>query len=177
MRIVCVESSSTSACGTYTWGETEDYIINITAAPACSGTPTGGSTASSQNPICPGQSATMSVTGGTTATGLTYQWQSSPDGAAWSNIAGATSSTYVATPSTSTYYRRVTTCTSSGLSANSASLQEVVTLTSACYCTSAATSTSDMDITNFTFSTINNTTPRNSLVGNSRYCNRYSRYV
>lgn len=54
MRIVCVESSSTSSCGTYTWGETEDYIINITAAPACSGTPTGGSTASSQNPICPG---------------------------------------------------------------------------------------------------------------------------
>lgn len=79
MRVVCVESSSTSDCGTYTWGETEDYNINITAAAACAGTPTGGTTVSSINPICPGGSTVLSVTGSSIATGLTYQWQSSVD--------------------------------------------------------------------------------------------------
>ncbi len=29
MRLVLVESSSTSPCGTYSWGETEDYLVNI----------------------------------------------------------------------------------------------------------------------------------------------------
>lgn len=36
MRIVIVESNaSPSPCGTYTWGETEDYMVNITAPPTC----------------------------------------------------------------------------------------------------------------------------------------------
>jgi large repetitive protein len=41
---------------------------------------------------------TVGVTGGTGIT--TYQWQSSPDGSTWTNIAGATSATY--TPSSTT---------------------------------------------------------------------------
>lgn len=36
MRIVIIESNQTpSPCGTYTWGETEDYMINISAPPTC----------------------------------------------------------------------------------------------------------------------------------------------
>ena len=37
MRVVNVETSTPSSitsCGTYSWGETEDYLINITAGPA-----------------------------------------------------------------------------------------------------------------------------------------------
>ncbi|MBC7382605.1 MAG: T9SS type A sorting domain-containing protein [Bacteroidia bacterium] len=34
MRIVYVEGTSAPACGTYTWGETEDYLINIVNGPA-----------------------------------------------------------------------------------------------------------------------------------------------
>ena len=44
--------------------------------------------------------ATQTVTNGTwsnTPTSYTYQWQSSSDGIAWSNISGATSSTYAPT--------------------------------------------------------------------------------
>ena len=34
MRVVYVESSVVNPTGTYTWGETEDYFVNITTAPA-----------------------------------------------------------------------------------------------------------------------------------------------
>ena len=36
MRVVIIESNAApSPCGTYTWGETEDYMVNITAPPTC----------------------------------------------------------------------------------------------------------------------------------------------
>jgi len=36
MRIVIIESNAApNPCGTYTWGETEDYMVNITAPPTC----------------------------------------------------------------------------------------------------------------------------------------------
>jgi hypothetical protein len=36
MRVVIIESNQTpSPCGTYNWGETEDYMINISAPPTC----------------------------------------------------------------------------------------------------------------------------------------------
>ncbi len=34
MRVVYVEGTAAPACGTYTWGETEDYMINIVNGPA-----------------------------------------------------------------------------------------------------------------------------------------------
>ncbi|MDP2385538.1 MAG: GEVED domain-containing protein [Bacteroidota bacterium] len=164
MRVVCVESSSSSSCGTYTWGETEDYIINITAAAGCAGTPTAGTAVSSVAGVCSGSTADLSATGGTVASGLTYQWQSSTDNSSWSNIVGATSQTYTATVTVSTYYRLVVTCTASGLSSNSSSVLVSVSFLY-CYCTSTATSTSDMDIGNVTFGTINNTSACGSLTG------------
>jgi large repetitive protein len=57
---------------------------------------------------------TVGVTGGTGIT--TYQWQSSPDGSSWTNIAGATSATY--TPSSTvagtTQYHVIITSTGTG---------------------------------------------------------------
>lgn len=38
MRVVTVQTTSASnvnSCGTYSWGETEDYLVNITPAPTC----------------------------------------------------------------------------------------------------------------------------------------------
>lgn len=120
MRVVCVESSSTSPCGTYTWGETEDYYVNITLAPPCAGMPTGGTVTSVPTADCSG--GVLSITGSTVASGFVYQWQSSPTGAApWTDIAGATGDTYT-TSAFGFYYRRVVLCTSSGLSDNSTSI-------------------------------------------------------
>lgn len=87
----------------------------------CSGTPTGGTANTSSATVC-GSSITLSLTGNSAGCGMTYQWQSSPNNSTWTNIAGATSPTLVQTPSSTTYYRCVLTCTNSGLTGNSSSV-------------------------------------------------------
>ncbi|HEX6915266.1 MAG TPA: right-handed parallel beta-helix repeat-containing protein [Chitinophagaceae bacterium] len=57
------------------------------------------------------------------ATGLTYQWQSSPDNATWSNVAGGTGMSLTTSQSASSWYRAIVTCTSAGLSDTSGSVQ------------------------------------------------------
>ncbi len=128
MRIGGVDSGPPTYCWTSSYGTFEDYTLNVIALPACLGTPAGGTAVTSVSPICVGYSANLSITGGATpASGLSYQWQSSPNNATWTNIGGATSTTYTASPTTSTWYRMVTTCSNSGLSASSISVQVVVT--------------------------------------------------
>ncbi len=77
MRVVNVESSVPAACGTYTWGETEDYAINIIQGTACVGTPTAGLLSTPSLNGCPGINSPISVVGYTAATGITLAWQSS----------------------------------------------------------------------------------------------------
>jgi hypothetical protein len=92
------------------------------APPVCSGTPTGGTTASTANPACNGTPFTLSVGGATSGvSGLSYQWQSSPDGITWTNIGVATATTYTTSMVTTTWFRRSITC--SGNSVNSSNLQ------------------------------------------------------
>ncbi len=51
-----------------------------------------------------GTSATFSVSATTPGTGLSYQWQSSPDGTNWTNVSGATSASYALSGITETGY-------------------------------------------------------------------------
>jgi hypothetical protein len=96
-------------------------VIICYCAP-CSGTPTAGAAFASVTASCAASYASLiSLVGATTSCGVTYQWQSSTDNNTWSNIAGATSSTYNATVTSSTYYTCVITCTSSGLTGSSSS--------------------------------------------------------
>jgi hypothetical protein len=90
----------------------------------CTAPPTPGTTVSSANPVCYNTSFTLSVSGSTVGSGLTYQWQSSPDGTTWTNIVGATSTTYSTAIAISTWFRRTITC--SGNSSNSNNLQVVI---------------------------------------------------
>jgi hypothetical protein len=112
------------------------------APPVCSGTPAGGSTAATGNPVCYNTSFTLSVTGSTSGvSGLTYQWQSSPDGSTWTNISGATATTYSTSIATSTWFRRAITC--SGNTSYSTGLQVVVqtpatTITPASVCVNSS---------------------------------------
>ncbi|XZF15169.1 T9SS type A sorting domain-containing protein [Chitinophagaceae bacterium MMS25-I14] len=88
----------------------------------CTGTPAAGTASASVSSICGSGTSVLSLSGATSGSGITYQWQSSPDNATWSNISGATNLTYnTPTLSATTYYRAVTTCTTSGLSATTAS--------------------------------------------------------
>ena len=139
----------------------------------CSGTPTPGAAASSSNYICTAGTVNLSLTGSSTTTGLTYQWQSSPAGAnTFTNLGTSSSSfAYTATVSASTDYRCIVTCTAGGGNATSTATTVVlgsipandavcnaVTLVldgpSNCGNTSCATATGDPA---FTSSTPNNT--------------------
>jgi hypothetical protein len=62
-------------------------ILNVQAATSISNNPVSQT-------LCVGSNATFTVTGAGSA--LTYQWQSSPDGVSYTNIAGATSASYTA---------------------------------------------------------------------------------
>jgi gliding motility-associated-like protein len=165
MRVVCIESHTSPACGTYSYGETEDYLINITAAPACNGAPAPGNTVASISSVCSGETFTLSLSGTLTNTGLTYQWQSSADGIGWMNIPGATSATCSTLQTADTYYHCIVSCTAGGLSGTSASILVSMNSFIDCFCPSYSESDLDKDITNVTLGTINNTSALVSLAG------------
>ncbi|MBC7411103.1 MAG: T9SS type A sorting domain-containing protein [Bacteroidia bacterium] len=80
LRVVLNESGLASACGTYTWGETEDYIINITPGVACTGSPTAGTLTAGNTTPCPSTATTVSLSGTTQAVGITTSWETSANG-------------------------------------------------------------------------------------------------
>ena len=100
------------------------YKWNPGAFSPCSGEPSPGITFSTANPACGSKPFTLSLQNN--SGGNTYQWQSSPNNSNFSNIAGATNATYTTSITTSTYYRALVRCTSSGLSAFSTPVQIVV---------------------------------------------------
>jgi uncharacterized repeat protein (TIGR01451 family) len=94
---------------------------SMTITSSCSGTPTAGSAIATTPSVFTGVLDTVTLTGAASGCGITNQWQSSPDNTTWSNISGATNSSYVFTAATSKYYRCAVTCVSAGLTGYSAS--------------------------------------------------------
>lgn len=186
MRVVNVETTNPSGItpvGTYGYGETEDYCIDITASTACSGTPNSGIATISSPTTCPNNSLTINTTGLSVAGGLIYQWQSSssPTGP-WSNIVGATTPNYTATAASTTYYQMVTTCTVSGLSATTSVASYSVVNPGPCICNnygaSSASNSFDEDIWNVTFGSLNNTSNCTVVApGPGSLLNRYSNFA
>ena len=135
----------------------DDIAITGDLAVPCISPPTAGTSAVTPASFCSNQSTLVStsITGGTVGLGQTYQWQSSPDGITWSDIAGAINSTYSQTISTPTYYRAIVTC--SGLN-DTTSVSMVDTSFQACYCQALYNEDCSVDyIANVTFGSINNT--------------------
>src|SRR5690606_2751536 len=81
----------------------------------CSGTVTAGTATASVTNACGGVAFDLSLTGSTLAGRITYQWQSSPQGAkTWTNIPPPTNMSYtVANQTVATDYRCIVTCTNS----------------------------------------------------------------
>ena len=150
--------SNSTSCGTSTYGQVEDYSINILPFVACSGTPTPGNTVSSVPTVCSGSNFRLTLQNFTSGSGVTYQWQSSPSGAAgsYTNIAGATAVFLTRTQTASSYYQAIVTCGAN--SATSTPIQVLLTPFTGCYCIPPASDcTQDDRIDNVTFgSTLNN---------------------
>jgi hypothetical protein len=179
MRVVVVETTfptTTNYANTaYSWGETEDYLINILAAPICSGTPTPGNTLASTTAMCLGGSTNLTLQNNTSGLGVTYQWQSSTDNSTWSDIALATVATYTATPTVNTYYRCNVAC--SGNTTASNSVQVTINPFTNCYNSNFASSTADEEISNVSVGSLNNSSDCSSLsAGAGSILNRYNNY-
>jgi len=153
------------------------FIGGITFIPgvACTGAPTAGVTAATANPVCPSVGTTLSLTGATMGTGLTYQWQSSSDGISYTNITGATSSSYIASQTVNTYYQCIVTC--SGSSSTSTPLLVTTNTFINCYCNSAASFTGDEEILGVSIGTMNNTSTCTTTGGAGSVLNLYSNYT
>jgi len=178
MRVRCVYASTTfTPCGLVTYGEVEDYGFTVTAAAPCAGVPTAGSTTGPAS-VCPATSFTLGLSATTSGSGVTYQWQNSPDNITYTNIGGATSAGYSTTQSVATYYQCIVTCTSSGLVDTSASLLVNMNGFMGCYCASMPTTTADEEITNVTLGTLNNNSTCATVApGPGSIATRYGNYM
>jgi len=87
----------------------------VTINPTCSGFPIGGTTSASLSTACHGTPVTFSLSGVSAGCGITYQWQYSPDGTSWFDIAGGNTVPLVYNPVSSNYYHCQTTCVASSL--------------------------------------------------------------
>lgn len=76
----------------------------------CSSPPAAGTVTVSQDPVCSADIVLLGANGGELGDGITYQWQSSADKTAWSNIASATAKEATVSQTTDTWYRLVSTC-------------------------------------------------------------------
>ncbi len=108
---------------TYSSAMASTSPVAIIYSTGCSGTPSGG-TAFASVTHCASCTETLSLTGYTAATRLTFQWQKSTDTTTgWTAISSAsTSNTYTFAPTGDYYYRCAVRCTSSGLSGYSSAV-------------------------------------------------------
>ena len=137
-------------------GAIDEVSLTYTPGSACTGTPAPGNTLSTSSSVCAATSFTLSLQNSTPGTGVTYQWQSSPNNSTWSNITSATSSSLITTQSTATYYRCLVTCSSNTGTSNP--IQVNMNPSYACVCTPSYTNSCSIDyIANVNFAGINRT--------------------
>lgn len=109
-----VQSTGTSITFSFTSDGSVVYAgweATITCVSACSGTPSGGNVTAGTSPCPSSGSVGLIVNSASSGCGLTYQWQSGPTSAGpWTNVSGGTTSTISVATSSTTYYRRLTTC-------------------------------------------------------------------
>jgi len=108
------------ACPTtaISYADTRDYTMIIAPAP-CSGTPEAGIASTTAASSCAPPymfTPTLINVGESNGSGITYNWQSSPNGITWSNVGGATGVIYTPTITALgvTYYRNSAACSGGG---------------------------------------------------------------
>ncbi|MBC5834593.1 T9SS sorting signal type C domain-containing protein [Flavobacterium sp. F372] len=152
-------------------------LDNISIRMQCSGTPTAGTISVPASP-CSGAPFNLTLVGSSSNAGITYQWQSSPDGIApYTNISGQTNITANVTQTNSTFYRCVVICSNGGASATTAPVQVNMGPFYNCFfCAASTTSTADTEIGNVTFGALNNgvATP---VLNNPTAVNSYTNFT
>ncbi len=133
-----------------------DDIQYTTYPPVCSGTPNPGNTIAAANPVCASNGVSLSLQNTTAGSGVSYQWQSSGNGLAFTNISGATNATYSAPQYVPTYYRCIVTCSGNSGISNPVYVTNNNLLT--CYCSPGSGDCSYADqIESVSIGTLSNT--------------------
>jgi hypothetical protein len=162
-------------CGTGSV-DLETSVTLIGASSACTDPALAGTTTSSSAGACLNQPITLSLTGASNGSGLTYQWQSSADGVTYADIASETNSTLSTTQTALTYYQCIVTC-SAGTPATSVAVSVPMNSFLDCYCVSAANNTGDEEILNVTVGTLNNSSDCSTTGTGASILNKYSDYT
>jgi trimeric autotransporter adhesin len=115
--------NTTTTTNTGAGTDRPNIIFTWTSAVSCSGSPIAGTTVATPNITCATIPFDLNITGATSASGLTYQWQSSPDGVNWTNISTATTPSFTTSQVVTTWYRRAITCTNSSVTTFSTPVQ------------------------------------------------------
>jgi hypothetical protein len=171
MRVKLYENPFSSACNTLGAGETEDYLIDIQPAVACSGQTVVGTTQANDTTVCIGQIVNFSMNGSMLAASLKYQWQVNG-----LNIVGDTNAYLQDTISGPDTYQCIVTCTNSGLSDTSAPLSLTLNPFLGCYCNVDTTNTFGTDIGNVTTVSFSNGVA-SPITANATASNAYTNFT
>ena len=185
MRIINVRTTNPfviSPCGTYTYGETEDYLVNVVPSTPCAGTPATLTASATPASVCENTPISVTASGASGAvSGYTYQLQSAPSGSGmFANIGTPQLSPgfTVATQSVTTDYQVVIYCTATGDSTVSSIATVMQNLFYDCYCVSTATSAANNDIFLVQMSSLSNASTCTSLApGPGSVVSQYSNYA
>ena len=170
----------------YTFGETEDYLCNITVAAPCSGTPLAGTaTVTPSLNICPVDCIQLTATGLSSGSGIIYSWQYN-SGGGWNDLPGTMTicgglanspAVSVSNQTTATSYRILTICTNGGGSNISNAVATTQSAIANCYCASSASSNTSSEIFNVSIGTLNNSSVCGTLApGVGSVVGQYSNY-
>ena len=113
-------------------------ILTFSPPAPCTPPPAPGQTVASISSGCSGFSSALSLQNNTPGSGVSYQWQSSPNGVdTWTNV-GANSATYTTTAlSATTWFQCLVTCSTGPSTVNSTPVQLTVTEPAVTYFTYA----------------------------------------
>ncbi len=109
-----------------------DLTISCVSLTPCAGTPAASNTNASPASItsCLSTTSTLSLTTTYSGAGWSYQWQmANTSTGPWSDITGATNTSYIASITANVWFRCVITCTNSGISTNSTPVNVTTTVT------------------------------------------------
>ncbi len=119
--------------GTWDWWWALDNF-QIISRQDCAGAPNAGITIASVQTVCPNVAFGLSLSGVDQTLGLTFQWQSSPDNISWTDIPGATNSSYNGSQTVANYYHCNVTCSNSAQTSASTEVFVALSPGTECYC-------------------------------------------
>jgi hypothetical protein len=104
----------TSTGTTYRYNLRGDLRLTYVSAASCTNPPNAGTVIlTPAGPVCAGTNVTLDLSGNSTGSGITYQWESSASNAPFTPTAlapPASSSSFIVNPATTTWYRAKVVC-------------------------------------------------------------------